>query len=269
MSRSTNDSGVLAQRSSESTDSLLAERFVVGSLPRFELDEWRTRFGVVAGITSRGDPDAPLDFALRQPPEAHTLDRWAHLQEELQARGVVVSRQIHGTLVKWHSGGWDEGVCILEGKDGHGTSEPGLLLAITVADCIPVYLHDPVTRSIALLHAGWRGTAAGVLNSGIELLEARAGARAEDIVMHCGPGICGSCYEVGHEVIEAMARADDGVGSNHLDLRRELTRQGRAAGLQRPTRSAMCTKHHHDSFFSHRGSAGAAGRMVAYMLLLP
>ena len=109
--------------------------------------------------------------------------------------------QVHRPEVRWHGdpGGW----LLIEGVDGHATDAPGVLLTVTIADCVPVYLADPVGRRVALLHAGWRGLAAGILEAGVGLLSSR-GSSAADILMHCGVSICGNCYEVGSEVFAAL-----------------------------------------------------------------
>ncbi len=141
---------------------------------------------------------------------------------------------------------------------------PGLLLTITVADCIPIYLAVPDKGAIALLHAGWRGTAAGILECGLDVLKRYAFASAGDIVMHCGVGICGNCYEVGSEVAEKLGepRRDR---SAHVDLRGILAAQAAELGVGAVTVSPWCTAHDRAQFFSHRASGGADGRHVAYL----
>jgi copper oxidase (laccase) domain-containing protein len=118
---------------------------------------------------------------------------------------------------------------------------------------------------VALLHSGWRGTAAGILARGVELLVARTGARAPELVMHCGVGICGACYEVGREVMDGCGAAAAGPGPWHLDLRERLAEQGSALGIGEITVSGWCSAHDREQFYSHRASAGCDGRMVAYL----
>ena len=177
----------------------MIETPVEGPIPRFELAGWREELGVIAGITGRGEGGRPIDLGLGgSSPAGEVLDRWGALRRTVPGvRGIVVSRQVHGTQVLWHEDA--HGLVIHEGFDGHATCSPGLLLAVTVADCIPVYLVDPVNRAVALLHAGWRGVAGGILAAGLEEL-GRRGSRVENVLVHCGVGICGSCYEVGREV---------------------------------------------------------------------
>lgn len=237
-----------------------------GPVPRFELTDWRERFGVVAGITGRGDgPGRGFDLGLwTDAPVGEVMSRWrAFRAAEPGFAGVVLGNQVHRTEVAWHerAAGWMQ----IEGVDGHATDAPGVLLTVTVADCVPVYLIAPRQRAIALLHAGWRGTAAGILDRGLRLLAAHTGCSPTDVAMHCGVGICGACYEVGPEVLEGFALRGDGTGPWHLDIRERLTERAAELGVGEVTRSPWCSAHHHDLFYSHRASRGTDGRMVAYL----
>ena len=78
---------------------------------------------------------------------------------------------------------------------------------VTVADCVPIYLVAPAKGAIALLHAGWRGTAAGILANGLQLLHDHAGVEPPEVVMHAGVAISGPCYEVGAEVVTGVGLA--------------------------------------------------------------
>ncbi len=156
---------------------------------------------------------------------------------------------------------------IQAGADGHGTESPGLLLAVTVADCVPVYLVDPIRRQVVLLHAGWRGLAAGILRVGLDLLRLK-GSPVEDLLLHCGVGICGRCYEVGSEVFAQCGLTPPEEGWGLLDLRAMLTDEARAAGVVHISTSQFCSKHDSAHFMSHRRSGGNDGRMVAYLGLL-
>jgi YfiH family protein len=245
---------------------LVREQEVPGSVPRFEVPGWRERYGIVAGITGRGEgPGRGFDLGLwTDAPVGEVMLRWrAFRQAEPGFLAVILGAQVHQTRVEWHAGG--SGWIQLEGVDGHATDRAGLLLAVTVADCIPVYLLDPVRRAIALLHSGWRGTAGGILRAGVRTLVEVAGSAAGDIIMHCGVGICGECYEVGSEVMIGCGLAMEGAGPWHADLRGALVRQGRALGLSSISTSQWCSAHDRPRFYSHRASAGLDGRMVAYL----
>jgi YfiH family protein len=198
------------------------------------------------------------------------MGRWRAFRAAFGGRfpEIVLSHQVHGNAVRWHRGRTD-GWLVLDGFDGHATVELGALLTVTVADCVPVYLASPTTGVVALLHAGWRGTASGVLQRGIRLL-CDSAAQASQLVMHCGVGICGLCYEVGDEVRAAVAQtlpagAPTGPDSSHVDLRNVLARQAHALGVREVSVSSWCSAHDRDRFFSHRASRGEDGRMVAYL----
>jgi copper oxidase (laccase) domain-containing protein len=152
----------------------------------------------------------------------------------------------------------------VEGIDGWVTTTPGTYLGVTIADCIPVYLAVP-GRGVALLHAGWRGTAAGILGAGLEQLLLASGGAPSDVIMHCGVGICGSCYEVGSEVMAGCRIPHTGSGPWRVDLRDSLAGQAAGAGVEHITISPWCSAHDRPRFYSHRASGGSDGRMVAYL----
>ena len=195
------------------------------------------------------------------------MSRWLAFRRAMNGfQAVALGNQVHGVqLMNLESG---QGWVYVDGIDGWITTASGILLSVTVADCIPVYLVAP-NRGVALLHAGWRGTAGGILGRGIDRLRAATNADAGDFVIHCGIGICGSCYEVGSEVMSGCGAPAEEPGPWHLDLRATLVEQARAAGVNRVTTSSWCSAHHRPKFYSHRASQGADGRMVAYLGRLP
>jgi len=146
------------------------------AVPRLELREWAERYGVVAGITPRG-----RGFSLGLWSEENVgqvMTRWRAFRAAFRSAfpALILSHQVHGTQVQWHRQATD-GWLVLDGIDGHATAARGLLLTITVADCVPVYLAVPQQRAVALLHAGWRGVAARILEQGVERLTREARAR--------------------------------------------------------------------------------------------
>jgi hypothetical protein len=236
-----------------------------GAVPRYELVEWSERYGLSAGITGRGsEPGRGFDLGLwTDAPVNEVMSRWRAFRAALAgADSVVLGNQVHGTEIMTVGAG--RGWLHVEGIDGWVTTTPGTYLTVTIADCVPVYLAVP-GRAIALVHAGWRGTAAGILSAGLERLLEAAGASPGDAVMHCGVGICGQCYEVGSEVMSGCRAAQEGSGPWHLDLRDLLAGQAAALGLARVTASTWCSAHDRDRFYSHRASRGTDGRMVAWL----
>lgn len=234
-------------------------------LPLAELEAWRAHFGIVAGITERG---VAGDFSLglwSDEPAGRISERWRTFRRWHAPRfpAVVMAHQVHSALVHVHGAhapGWHVG----DGYDGHVTAEDGVLLAVTVADCVPIYLVDRHGPGIALLHAGWRGVAAGVFEAGVKALCQRTGAMVQDLSVHCGVAICGKCYEVGPEVAWAV-RGEGAGGPVHLDLRGELVARARRLGIGDLSTSPLCTSCHGTRFFSHRATRGGSGRMVAYL----
>ncbi len=244
---------------------VVEERLRDAALPLAELRAWRERYGVVAGITERG---AAGDFSLglfSGEPTPDVTRRWRAFREWMGPRfpAVVLARQVHSARVRRHLAvepGWHVG----DGFDGHLTDERGVLLAVTVADCVPIYLVDRVGRGLALLHAGWRGTAEGMIEAGIGALCELTGGDPPDLAVHLGVSICGSCYQVGPEVAWAV-RGDGAQGPVRLDLRAELAERARRLGVTEVSVSPHCSAHEASRFFSHRASRGGPGRMVAYL----
>ena len=245
--------------------SALDEEPVAGEPPRLELRRWREELGLVAGITGRGsEPGADFDLGLwSRAPVGEVMRRWRLFRSAMAGfSSTVLGNQVHGTEVRTTgaAGGWLQ----VDGVDGWVTTTSGVLLTVTVADCIPVYLAVP-GRGVALLHAGWRGTAGGILARGTAALLSATRADVSEVVMHCGVGICGGCYEVGSEVMSGCGVAADGPGPWHLDLREVLRAQAGAIGIRTVTTSARCSAHERPTFHSHRASRGADGRMAAYL----
>ncbi|HUF13579.1 MAG TPA: polyphenol oxidase family protein [Longimicrobiales bacterium] len=244
------------------------ERRATGDVPLFVHEEWRERFPwALVGITGAGD-DAAFDLGLfGEAPAGAVTARWRALLARTGFPGAVHSRQAHESLVQIHEA-VHEGLLVTEGFDAHATTQSGLLLTVSVADCVPIFLLDPPTGAVALLHAGWRGVAAGVLEAGLAALERLAGSGAERLWLHAGPAICGRCYEVGPEVHEALGLPRP-AGNETVDLRATLVTRAVQAGLDadRVSVSGHCTRCGPGAFFSHRG--GERGRQMAVLGIRP
>lgn len=238
--------------------------------PRHRFADWEaTCPGVLAGITAVPEGDragSSSDFGLSTGGSTvAVMHRYERLAAATGMTWTVVARQVHGTLVRDVGPPPGERVCVVGEADGLVTATPGLLLAVTAADCVPVFVADIKSRCVALLHAGWKGAAAGVLGCGIEKIRQGYGVAAQDLAVFLGPAICGSCYEVGSEVLRAFGKGGDGPAL--LDLRSELAVGAVAAGVpaDRVSRSAWCTRCGPERFHSHRASGAAAGRMAAFL----
>jgi polyphenol oxidase len=135
--------------------------------------------------------------------------------------------------------------------DGHVLREPGLAALVFTADCLPVAVAGP--GGMAMLHAGWRGLAGGILAAGAEAVGATSAA--------IGPGIGRCCYEVGDEVLESFSDLGAGVAEGRmLDLAEVARRQLAGAGVARVESAGLCTACEAELFFSHRRDEGRTGR---------
>lgn len=241
----------------------VTERPVPGGPPCWLHPEWAERHPwLVQGCTGRGD-EGDYDLSPFGPSRAGAVvQRWAELRRALGVVASVHAPQLHGVGIRHHAEPRG-GLHLTDPCDGHLTRRPGLLVTVATADCTAITLVAPAARAVAVLHAGWRGAAAGMAGAGVAALRDRLGVAATDLEAHLGPSICGDCYEVGPEVHEALA-LEVPPENQPVDLRRVLTRDLSDAGLSLSaiTASTWCTRCGDSPFFSHRG--GDAERQVTY-----
>lgn len=245
----------------------MTEVVLQGGVPLLSVPDWAQRFPwLVQGVTLRtGGPDesGEFDLGLASPTATgDVLRRWERLRLAIGLPRVVVSRQVHGSVIRVARGG-ESGLLLAPPADGHLTREPDVLLAISVADCVPVFLVEPESRTLGLLHAGWRGVADGIVEEGLDQMWRRFGVEARALIVHLGPAISAPRYPVGPEVHEALGLPIPS-GSAPLDLREVIGRRLEARGIA-PERIGISTLCVHDDprFFSHRG--GDAGRQMALL----
>jgi polyphenol oxidase len=195
-------------------------------------------------------------------PIGEVMGRWQRLQEGIGVARFATSRQVHGADIVEHAPGWEGWLRGTAGADGHLALAPGTAMAVTVADCVPVFIVHPRGAS-ALLHSGWRGTEAGITTRAIERL-ADAGFAAAELTVAVGPAICGDCYEVSPDVYGRLTGRSVNTPTT-VDLRAIIADQARAAGVRKFVECEWCTRHHNDRFFSHR--AGDTGRQLGVLLV--
>lgn len=153
--------------------------------------------------------------------------------------------------------------------DGLVTAQPGVMLSMRFADCVPILLHDPRRKAVGLVHAGWRGTLQNVAAAAVRAMTEELGCVGPDITALIGPSIGPCCYEVGTEVVQAFTAIlpdmaplllrQDGRRV-YLDLWQANYQQLLAAGVGQVYNMELCTACHRDLFFSHRGDGGCTGR---------
>lgn len=209
---------------------------------------------VVAFTTTRARGDFNL---LGAEPAREVVARWLDLQQEMGTARLAYAKQAHGRQVFAHNDAWSGWLRVAD-VDGHLALAPSTALAVTLADCVPVFLAHP-SGIAGLLHAGWRGIAGGIVDQAAHGLAANGVALA-DCEAHLGPAICGKCYEVGPEVIRAV-RGEVVQSATLLDLRQVLGKQLERHGVRHISVSEWCTRCHNERFFSHR--AGDVGRHIA------
>jgi YfiH family protein len=159
--------------------------------------------------------------------------------------------------------------------DGLVTSDPGVVLAVLTADCAPVLLADPAAGVVGVVHAGWRGLAAGVVEAGVAAM-ADLGADPAATVGLVGPAVGGCCYEVGPEVREAVAArlpaalATTRDGRHGLDPAAGAAQALARAGVEVTNVRVVgeCTFDLEERFFSHRRDAGRSGRQAGLVALV-
>ncbi|NOZ69563.1 MAG: peptidoglycan editing factor PgeF [Deferribacteres bacterium] len=154
------------------------------------------------------------------------------------------------------------------------TGRKGVLIGVLVADCVPVLLYDPLKRVAGAVHAGWRGTAGGILKGTVRAMQERFGCSAGDILAAIGPSIRGCCYEVGEDV---RAGIQEATGSGDyfrrhgdkylLDLATANKIQAVVAGIpgENIWQAGECTFCNPDKFHSYRYTKGTAGRQGGFI----
>jgi hypothetical protein len=207
-----------------------------------------------------------------------------NFQSIAEAFGITVSQflpvhQVH-----------QDGVWVVDGRtplpahepppefDAIVTDRPGLALCIKTADCVPVFLADPVRQVIGAVHAGWKGTALQIVEKAVGEIVQRFGARPSDLIAAIGPAIGPCCYEVDTSVYQAMsnhperdsffhARREEGKWMLDLPLanRYQLLHSGLLP--ERIRMANHCTACHPELFFSHRAQNGDTGRQLNFIMI--
>jgi YfiH family protein len=224
---------------------------------RWEQPGYLVGFTTRVGGVSEG-PWASLNLGRRNGDDPARVDenrRRALATLGLDAPALAQSRQVHSAVVRRASPG-----APVEEADGLWTDAPGEALLALAADCVPIAIaRRGGQRRLAVLHAGWRGLAAGIVEAGVAAVGGETAAAI-------GPAIGPCCYEVGPEVSERFDA--DLTRSRVLDLWTAAERKLRAAGVAHIERVDLCTRCHPELFFSHRrdgkprGTHGVLGALA-------
>lgn len=187
--------------------------------------------------------------------------------------------QRHGAAVRVIRRGETTATSAAERPDADAlvSNASGFVLAVQVADCVPILIADRKSNAVAAVHAGWRGTCAGVVSAAIAALKREFDCAPRNLVAAVGPSIGPCCYEVGRSVLDQFRLAGvpqdllarwfpetDGA-SIRLDLQTANRDQLVAAGMRADDiyLCGLCTQTHRDVFDSYRAEGEQAGRMAA------
>lgn len=197
---------------------------------------------------------------------------------------LVISLQVHKTNIRVVTDkDYGKGLFVprdYEEIDGLITNQPGITLVTKYADCVPLYLVDPVKKAIGLSHSGWRGTVQKIGKVTVEELKKNFDSNPKDLIAVIGPSICSTCYEISEEVAEEFRRAfpeyqdkeiltGGKVGKYLCDLWSANREVFLEAGLlpENIHIAEVCTACNSDLLFSHRKTLGKRGNLAAFLTI--
>lgn len=216
----------------------------------------------------------------------HVMENYRRVAQVLgvEKERMVLSYQTHTVNVKKVTEE-DEGKGIVRERDyqdvdGLITDVPGITLVTFYADCVPLYILDPVHKAIGLSHSGWRGTVKGMGKITLDKMKEAYGTKPEDVLCCIGPSICRDCFEVGSEVIEAFRQKfasshwqelyyEKNNGKYQLDLWKANEIILREAGVphEQIQITDVCTRCNPEYLFSHRAFGNERGNLAAFLCL--
>ncbi len=233
----------------------------------------------IHGITEKEEKSAcrfSLALHTGEPKEAIVANRKRFLKEAAgNTWHIVTANQTHGDRVgvidKPITCGWREQATAIPDTDALITDRKHILLGILTADCVPILLYDPEKEVVGAVHAGWRGSAAHIVQKTVKTMTERFGSNPSFIVAGIGPAIGGCCYEVDENVAKHFENYPNSVikiGEKYcIDLKDINKYQLLEAGLspERIEVSDLCTACNNDRFFSYRKEGGCSGRFLSYI----
>lgn len=232
--------------------------YLAGEHIAIDLGDARALFTTRRGGVSAG-PYATLNLGRFTADDPQAVERNRALLAALAGRRLVYGRQVHGASVARVSAPSREDG-LPDEADGQATALDELAPMVLTADCLPIALAG--RGAVAMLHAGWRGLAAGVISEGVRAL--RELDPVEPLSAAIGPGASVCCYEVGPEVHAAFPGHGPEVHQGQkIDLKAIARAELERAGVSQVADCALCTICSDPSlFFSHRRDGGITGRQA-------
>lgn len=241
-----------------------------------------TRLG---GVSEGKFATMNLTFTRGDRPE-HVMENYRRMAAalEVDAERMVLSWQTHTAnirkVVEEDAGKGITKERDYQDVDGLITNVPGITLVTFYADCVPLYLVDPVKRAVGLVHSGWKGTVKRIGQAAVDAMGREYGTRPEDLIVCIGPSICQDCFEVGEEVVREFREAFDpsyhtelsykkGSGKHQLNLWRANQIIFEEAGVRRENihTTDICTHCNPEYLFSHRTTGNERGNLAAFLCL--
>ena len=237
--------------------------------------------GILNAVSTK-NTNAPYDFSLAlHTGEAHADILHNRLQLSQHFGRVsyhyIVAQQTHSDhihiVTQQHTQGWREECTAIADCDALITSQRNVVLTILTADCVPILLYDPVQKVIAIVHAGWKGTAAKIAAKTVTKMATHFGSDASNILAGIGPAIGKCCYEVGEDVAKYFSEYPYGYSQKKskymLDLPHINETQLCHVGVLKSNivRSGICTACNVARFFSYRKEQGCSGRFMSMIVL--
>jgi YfiH family protein len=252
---------------------------------RFEVFQWKQYPGLLHGFMGRRGGKsvgryAGLNTSYRVGDDPKVVSQNVcdmKLAVGIHDGKIVTMRQVHGDNIIEVK---DRQLKEAGEADGMVTAESGIYLGILTADCVPLLFIAPKQRLAAAVHAGWRGTLAGIAQKTVRLFEDQYGVAADDLEVALGPSIGVCCYDVKDDVAGPLMKkwgslttpsvaVKDGKSFINLSrLNRDILREAGVPGKQL-SQVGPCTRCAADDFFSYRREGGETGRQISVVGWLP
>jgi polyphenol oxidase len=250
-----------------------------------KVKHWETYDGLLHGFMgrrggkSRG-PYAELNMSYRVSDDPKAVSQNVcdmKLAVGIHDGRVVTMRQVHGDNIVEVK---DKSLKEVGEADGMITAEKDIFLGILTADCVPIFFVAPKEKIVAAVHAGWRGTLAGIAEKAARLFTDQLHVPADEIEVALGPSIGSCCYEVKDDVAGPLLKRWGGIaqasiqkreGKTYLDLRQLNRAVLSQAGIPETNifQIGPCTSCSPDDFFSYRRERSETGRQISFIGWLP